>query len=323
MHAWYDLKSDPSSVEEICNEVIWLNKNILIDGKYVWYSGWYEKGVVFMSDIINETGKFLKWNEVQQKFSLSGNELQYISLLDAVPKRWRDMLKKGITGKHPAIELPHVNLLDRKVTTDVLTSKQCYNELIKRIKQKPTCIQTWANDHGFGMNKDTWQDIFLLPFSITKETKLREFQLKIIHRVYATDSYVANFCDTVSKECQLCHTKNDIPHFFYRCAKAQHFWSQFVRWFQQISPTEMLTVTDVLFGKPGKNNDALNYCIMQAKWYLHIERKSAADYGTYQPFFLKYLCNLKQKLLVEKQIATRTQCLNKYLYKFARIEEIL
>ena len=57
-----------------------------------------------------------------------------------------------------------------------------------------------------------------------------EFQFKIIHRVYASDSYVSNFDNSVNKNCQDCAVVNNIPHQFVDCIKVKMFWEHLKHW---------------------------------------------------------------------------------------------
>ena len=52
-------------------------------------------------------------------------------------------------------------------------------------------------------------------------------QLKIAHKIYATDSFVSNFDDSVTKECKTCNVKNNIIHLFLKVDKREIFFSWF------------------------------------------------------------------------------------------------
>ena len=67
----------------------------------------------------------------------------------------------------------------------------------------------------------------MLSKSLTNDTKVIEFQFKIIHRVYASDSYVSNFDNTVNKVCILCNVDSNNPQLYVDCIKVQFFLDQF------------------------------------------------------------------------------------------------
>ena len=48
--------------------IIWNNKNIIIDGKSVFWKDWFENGVVYIHDLINENGIGMSFNQFSKKF---------------------------------------------------------------------------------------------------------------------------------------------------------------------------------------------------------------------------------------------------------------
>ena len=59
------------------------------------------------------------------------------------------------------------------------------------------------------------------------QPKVKEIQLKILHRVYSIDSYVSKFQKEISEMCRFCSVKNDILHWFVLCDKVKPFWQQY------------------------------------------------------------------------------------------------
>ena len=49
------------------------------------------------------------------------------------------------------------------------------------------------------MSQEQWKSIFLLLKQRTTNTKVLEMQLKIEHKIYATQSFVINFDDTITR----------------------------------------------------------------------------------------------------------------------------
>ena len=103
--------------------------------------------------------------------------------------------------------------------------------------------------------KNQWKSIFNLTRSITKNTKLVEFQFKIIHSVYASDSYVSNFDNSVNKNCQNCAVVNNIPHQFVDCIKVKMFSEDLKHWLGVAEGRVVLLNTiDIMFGIPNGTN---------------------------------------------------------------------
>ena len=69
-----------------------------------------------------------------------------------------------------------------------------------------------------------WEKTYLLAFKCTKETKLREFQFKLLHRRIATNDDLCTFCGE--------ETEN-LTHLFRKCKYSKSFWEEFSQWLAQ------------------------------------------------------------------------------------------
>jgi hypothetical protein len=48
---------------------------------------WHQIGIYFINDIVNERGKFMEWNEIQEILRGRGHFLQYAAIIKAIPKK--------------------------------------------------------------------------------------------------------------------------------------------------------------------------------------------------------------------------------------------
>ena len=72
-----------------------------------------------------------------------------------------------------------------------------------------------------------WERIFSLPFKITLNTKLREFQYKVLHRICYTNIMLFKFGLAVSLLCYFCNKELEtLEHFFFYCSKVSTFWNE-------------------------------------------------------------------------------------------------
>ena len=59
----------------------------------------------------------------------------------------------------------------------------------------------------------------------TKDIKLKLFQIKVFHRVLATDFVLKEMGIKESNRCQSCsNTKDNIEHMPWQCANVNQFW---------------------------------------------------------------------------------------------------
>ena len=63
------------------------NSNIKMNKKVMFWKNWYTNGIQIGKDLINfETGRFHTWESIKNLYNLPGNNLNYYSLISAIPK---------------------------------------------------------------------------------------------------------------------------------------------------------------------------------------------------------------------------------------------
>ena len=59
------------------------------------------------------------------------------------------------------------------------------------VKMIPLSIQSkWKKEVHTGVVIEDWSFIYCIPFSVTKDTKLQDFQYKLTHRILNTNSFL-------------------------------------------------------------------------------------------------------------------------------------
>ena len=277
LKAWFSSKDIPKSVKDIQMQVIWYNKYILIENKTTFNKSAYDMGICYIQDIIDRQGNFLKYADVIDRFGQCLKQFEYMSIIDAIPAHWRKALKNNYL---PIIE-PSSHLLTLYINRKAINitkekSKQIYLHLNSKEIQKPSCLNNWFEKYFFDYEYSKWKKIFCLSKFLTKDTKIIEFQFKILHRVYATDSYVSNFDSTVSKHCLNCNIDNNIIHTFTNCIKVTTFWKNFETWLSRKTNRNFsVNIEYIIFGiiDGEKQNFYLdNFLILHAKWFIHIQK---------------------------------------------------
>ena len=87
---WYEIYSiKPTNQNDILNEYIMYNKYILVDKKPVYWKKWTEKGIHRIYDMVDNRGKLLSKPDLEVKFNCELDQMQYNSILSAIPKEWK------------------------------------------------------------------------------------------------------------------------------------------------------------------------------------------------------------------------------------------
>ena len=270
--AWFDLKDEPKNALDIARETVWLNKYITINEECLFYKKLYQNGLLLVSDLLAETGKFLTHDEFQAKFNVTITHLFVMSLIDAIPVQWRRQLKHFNATAVNNAELPYLKINDSQRAILLLSSKDVYRQILRPKEGTPSCIENWNKRLAdTKVSFDEWKQIFCLPKDTVRETRVLEVQFKILHRCYATRSKVNKWDATVSPLCTVCKEKANIVHDFYTCPQVQNFWQKVCEMLSRLCHYQVieLSLRDIIMGKPGVKHDVLNHVLLYAKYHIH------------------------------------------------------
>ena len=65
---WQELKLSTDSKEiPVYDQIIWNNRNIRLDGKTIFNTEWYKKGIIYIHDLLNADFNFLSLTEFKKK----------------------------------------------------------------------------------------------------------------------------------------------------------------------------------------------------------------------------------------------------------------
>ena len=276
--AWTLLNEDnPSSPSEIANQVIWNNQFICIESKSVYNSRLIDLGIVKIGDLYDTWGGF-KSNKEPLYSTLSPVEhFLLFSLFNAFPEEWRKILKtnkNSISSKtHDLIQTDFKLCIEgKKVNFQNLKSKSLYDSFVSKISSIPTAQKKYNeafSTHTFQLD---WEKIYLLPFKTTLDTKLREFQYKILNRILYTNKMLFKFKKVDSPLCDFCEKELEtIEHLFFHCTKVSTFWNDLKSVLDSFNITIRFDIMNVLFGILDTDNISIlvNYIILESKYFIY------------------------------------------------------
>ena len=217
-----DKEKDNSWDFFLCNP-IWFNKLVKIDNKSVFYSDWFKKGIVYINDVLDENGKFLSFEDIKQKFGVSGNVMKYNSIISAVRKAG----KQFIHGDYK-IQQPFVPSIIRTLLKNARGTHDMYSILIKN-DVIPTGQKKWSNI--IDIEETQWREIFSLPFKLTRNTKLQWLQFRINHYILVTNKYLKKINVVDDPNCTFCKDEVEtIEHLLWNCDITQNFLEEIDHW---------------------------------------------------------------------------------------------
>ena len=154
-----------------------------------------------------------------ETYNVNINFVEYYGIISAMPINWKQL------SLDENIKLDRIcNEIVDKIKAENKPCKYFYKLFIRRVQQEPiNCHKKLEND--LEMSIEDWHDIYSLSFCITKDTKLQNFQFKLLHRILPVNSFIYK-CGL--KETELCtfymETKENLLHLFWNCNLGQHFW---------------------------------------------------------------------------------------------------
>ncbi len=142
----------------------------------------------------------------------------------------------------------------------------------------PSCIEKWSENYlGFHTaQKNLWSNIFIQPFSITRETKLQTFQYKLIHLLITFQKGLFDMKLVDDAMCLYNQETDHITYVFLFCHNEKQFWNTFFTWWNNLGDIQIPTQYEcleenILFGFQTEGNifKVLSICILIAKYHTY------------------------------------------------------
>ena len=241
-----------------------LNFSSLDDFPY--YLLWKNRGVQFVSDLINHENKqFYSFEQIQEKLE-TNNFLMFYRLIARIPKAFKDCLKENLLDIH----------FDTHDTTDTFVkkivsnkkAKFIYRSLIDNIVQNPTDkFLKW--EKLLDIEITDWSEYFVIMKRSCRDTYLRNFQFKFLHRIIATNSFLYKIKLKDTHLCTFCKANDEtIEHLFFDCPISYRLWQFISNRFKLYFVNFVLNKENIFLGCKDESL-LLNLLIILTKNYIY------------------------------------------------------
>ena len=151
-----------------------------------------------------------------------------------------------------------------------MSSKEIYSILIESSNSKPSS-QLYHKNVFQNSNLD-WKTICILPRIVTKDSRIRVFQHKLLNHVLYLNKILFRFGKIDSPLCSFRKMTDETPlHLFYNCTKTKLLWDQL----KEFIPSETLSIPSLtlqgaILGHIDLLDDHLliNHLILIYKFYI-------------------------------------------------------
>ena len=298
--------------ESICAEENYIGRHSIWFSNYTKFKtyeikSWKESGMVYINDLLNESGEILSFEEAKKTFRFKGTMLDYLGLLQSLPREWKSRQRKT-REMNPLIHPNVQNIISHKQG-----NKHIYNVLLRN--KYENISNTWELSWEREIGRVEWEKVYAAN-KIIISVQYQALQYKILTKIIATNRLLYQIGRAESYRCDRCREGIDtIVHRFWSCTMVKRFWTDVACFLQEvdlIQSTQTLNKKAVILGFI--DSPMINHIIMVGK-------KMIANKGT---LFLEVLLSiLKKDRAMEKDISIKKGKMNDHDNKWANLTTAL
>ena len=226
--AWiqYTNKFKPNTWSNFLKEPVWYNNLLKVGGKTIFYKKWFLKGVHFVNDFFNENGTFKVIDYFINTLNIETNFVEFQGLKRTINDARNHLF---IKIHEIMIEQPFRPCAIETLLLDKRGCQRIYR-ILSHKDSLPTAQLKWINNNIFTEQTD-WNRIYSLTYNTTKDTKLRWFQFRLIHRILSTNMYLHKIGLAQDNTCTFCRNNPEsLIHLFGDCPISRNFWQDLETW---------------------------------------------------------------------------------------------
>ncbi len=253
---------------ELINSPIWYNNKIKIGGECVYYKDWYQKGIFYISDFLNQDGKFMSYDDFSRTYNFRPMVIRFLGLKCAILTAY-----PWLRAVNPIPTRPVCPKYLYSILNNGKRGKKMYDFFIEAQQKEQKFKLTWTMKLNLQNDNKYWKQINLT-VKLPMEVKLQWFQYRIIHRILGTNSLLHKIGIAESPLCSLCTQKPEtILHLFWECPIVSCLISEITIWFSDLYGTEIeITASDFILGKPQTKHYILNVALIILKYYIYKQK---------------------------------------------------
>lgn len=217
----------PHGRENILNQPLFLNKNIVIQEKEIYFKKWVEVGILKIRDILYEFKEgFVPMQvivdaleEAKEEYNVNTIKKQYEEVKNAIPKDWLKVIQSGEKSDNK-IEVV-LKMQEKFVDFKSCNAQRFYHYFSNSVFKKPLANQLWLRLFKEIEEKDIWKNMKW----IFVDTDLECLDFFIRHNVIFTGMRLCKIGREQDAICKVCNKEDEgILHLFLYCEKLKQFF---------------------------------------------------------------------------------------------------
>ena len=248
---------------------LWFNDKIKINGKVIYYKQWFDKGVRYVYDLVDENGSILCYADFCMKFNFYPAFTLYYGIIQCIRCKI-DMIDMN----RLISDLPYRPKFIEILVKDKKGSRHIYDLFVKKCYLKPKSEEKWESELDFNPNKKWWVKHNNMVRTLSTDISLRWFQYRIIHRILGTNSFLYKIRVIDSNLCTFCNEQPEtILHLFWSCPKSSQIWEDIRVWIKNELDIDIdFNCIDIIFGLSLETYSSINLIICIVKRYLYKQK---------------------------------------------------
>lgn len=280
--------------------ILWNNRVITINRKSIFRRDWYEKGILFVKDVMDSDGRLLDYRAWLEKYDLNCTQREYNKICKAIPLPLIQLIQNVLLYLNVELVLPKLMINDC-----YLSDKKCNNKLIS-VALKSIIFHDY--NRGITAQVSDKVTVSMMEKAHSKyikwpiSPKIKETHFKIFHKVYPVAEFLKNRFKFEVDLCTFCNSADEtLEHMFFSCPVSRSFWLEIKNWLSlKISYVPVFEFSHILlYADNLKSNisDMINIIILMGKYHIHCTK-----WRNSKPSFLWFIHDFKLFFLSLKKL---------------------
>ena len=291
----------PVTFSDIRKQVIWGNKFIKFKNKSIVFENWIKSGLVFLNDILDETGSITQ-DYIYERLQYKSNWIaEYNILKKSIPSAWIPILKSE-NSVRSIVNISRNKLIwkGKYIETSALTNIIIYNSLISDKIEKSLGINKWNREFNMQENPDV-TNLYYFIFNYIEDNKLKIFRWKLLQYILPNRKLLFQWKIANNSLCNHCTEDEDYKHYFLSCNFLKYFWVNIHDLLKRCNVQFSLKLKHLVFGYKisDKNYFWLNYILTIIGFSIYkayyVSEQKSKQIDVYRIFMNEYNKRLNEK----------------------------
>jgi len=316
LQAWLKFQlRPPENALEVKQQLLCLNSQICIGGKPLFSMSFYNRGVLFVNDILDTANNFLSFQNYVLKFGDTCSEFVYNQIISAIPLPWKNLLKQ--VSPNLSVCIPVCRGIGWLHQSNI--NKNLYSFFMHeaRLWGSSDRVQYYWEDY-FNIPV-MWKKVYSLTYKISIDSHMRMFQYKLLFKYLTTNQVLHRWGLIESPLCSLCKEEEESSiHLFWDCRFAALFWQQVEEWYFSHTGDHLhVSLCNVILGDLSDRCPALsNLIFLLGKQFIFRNRHWCINIKSFISYITYYF-------KLESIISNRTGKTKKHMGKWGKLVGLL